>query len=62
MKFTFIANNDFDGVGQTAVNLSNNLNLMGQKCEVLVLHKKFKNNNTTILKRSLFKRLLLFFF
>lgn len=62
MKFSFIANNDFDGIGQTTINLSNNLNSKGQKCEVFVLHKKFRNGNTIILKRSFFKRLLLFFF
>ena len=62
MRFTFIANNDFDGVGQAAVNLSNNLNLLGQKTKVLVLHKKFNNKNIIILKRSIFKRILLYIF
>lgn len=61
MKFTFIANNDFDGVGQTALNLSNNLNSLGHKCELLVLHKKFNNKNTILLKRSFFKRIFVFF-
>ena len=60
MKFSFIANNDFDGVGQTALNLSKNLISNGQECELLVLHKKYKNKNTIILKRSFLKRLLLF--
>ena len=60
MKFSFIANNDFDGVGQTALNLSKNLISNGQECELLVLHKKYKNKNTIILKRSFLKRLLIF--
>lgn len=60
MKFLFIANNDFDGVGQTALNLANNLNHSNHNCKLLVLHKKKANNNTLIIKRSFFKRLLLF--
>ena len=60
MKFSFIANNDFDGVGQTALNLSKNLICNGQECELLVLHKKHINKNTIILKRSFLKRLLIF--
>ena len=62
MRFTLIANNDFDGVGQTVVNLSNSLNLLGQETKILVLHKKFNNKNTIILKRSIFKRILLYLF
>lgn len=62
LKFAFITNNDFDGVGQTAVNLSNNLNLLGNKTKVLVIHKKNNNKNTILLKRSIFKRILLFIF
>lgn len=60
MNFLFIANNDFDGVGQTALNLANNLNQSNHNCKLLVLHKKIINNNTLTIKRSFFKRFFLF--
>lgn len=62
MRFTFIANNDFDGVGQTVINLSNSLNYLGKKTKILVLHKKYSNKNTIVIKRSIFKRILLYAF
>ena len=39
MNFLLIANNDYDGVGQTAVNLSKNLIDKGHKSDLIVLHK-----------------------
>ena len=56
MNFLLIANNDYDGVGQTAVNLSKNLIDKGHKSELIVLHKfsnkKFCKKNPKIIYRK----------
>ena len=45
MKFLLIVNNDFDGVGQPAVNLSSNLKKKGHKTKIITLHKKSENKD-----------------
>lgn len=58
MKFLLIANNDSDGVGQVAINLSKNLNLLGHKSTTIVLNKTLKIKNLIKVKRSLPKRII----
>jgi len=60
MKFLLITNNDTDGVGQPAVNLSNNLKNKGYDSKVLVLHKFTKSKDIEQIKRSLVLRIFLF--
>tara|TARA_Y100001970_G_scaffold292847_1_gene436141 strand:+ start:3931 stop:5196 length:1266 start_codon:yes stop_codon:yes gene_type:complete len=62
MKFLILINNDFDGVGQTAINLSNNLKKLNHKVKVSLLHSKTNNQNFKIIKRSLFLRIIAFLF
>ena len=56
MNFLLIANNDTDGVGQVAVNLSKGLNILGYKSKTLVLNKNLKDRDVFELKRSFIKR------
>ena len=56
MKFLLIANNDSDGVGQVAVNLGKELNLLGHDAKTVVLNKKYKNKKVFKLRRSFIKR------
>ena len=58
-EFLLIANNDYDGVGQTAVNLSKNLIDKGHKSDLIVLHK-FSNKKYVTKFRSFIARILLF--
>ena len=51
MKFLIILNNDFDGVGQPAINLSSNQK-KGHKTKIIVLHKKSENKDVIKIKRS----------
>jgi len=60
MKFLLITNNDADGVGQPAINLSNNLKKKGYNSKVLVLHKFTKSKDIEQIKRSLVLRIFLF--
>jgi len=60
MKFLLITNNDIDGVGQPAVNLSNNLKKKGFCSKVLVIHKFTKSKDIVEIKRSLVLRVFLF--
>ncbi len=60
MNFLLIANNDFDGVGQTAVNLSQNLIDKGHKSELIVLHKFSNKNFVKKIQRSIIARISLF--
>ena len=43
MKFLILMNNDFDGVGQTAINLANNLKKINQEVKISLLHSKSNN-------------------
>ena len=60
MKFLLMTNNDADGVGQPAINLSNNLKKKGYDSKVLVLHKFTKSKDIEQIKRSLILRVFLF--
>ena len=60
MKFLLITNNDTDGVGQPAINLSNNLKKKGHESKVLVLHKFTKSKDIQQIKRSLVLRIFLY--
>tara|TARA_B110000967_G_scaffold85475_1_gene88001 strand:+ start:4769 stop:6016 length:1248 start_codon:yes stop_codon:yes gene_type:complete len=60
MKFLLVTNNDFDGVGQPAINLCINLNAKGHESKVLVLHKSTNHKFVEKIKRSLFSRIILF--
>ena len=39
MKFLLVTYNDSDGVGQTVVNLNNNLNNLGHQSKIILLNK-----------------------
>ena len=60
MKFLIILNNDFDGVGQPAINLSSNLKKKGHKTKIITLHKKSENKDIIKIKRSIISRIFLF--
>ncbi len=60
MKFLLVINNDFDGVGQPAINLSSNLKKGGHKVKIITLHKTSKNNDVIKIKRSIISRFFLF--
>ena len=62
MKFLILINNDFDGVGQTAINLADNLKKLNQKVKISLLHSKTNNQKIEIIKRSLFLRIIVFLF
>ena len=62
MKFLILLNNDSDGVGQTAINLSNNLKKLSHETQVRLLHTKNGNQNIKIIKRSFFLRIIAFLF
>ena len=57
MKYLLITNNDTDGIGQTVINLFNNLKKQGQKVKLLTLHNYHKNKDIIKIKRSLILRL-----
>ena len=52
MKFLLIANNDTDGIGQTVVNLFNNLIKKGHDAKIIALHKFINHKNIIRIKRS----------
>ena len=60
MKFFILINNDYDGVGQVAINLANNLKKLNHKVKVSSLHSKIKNNDIQIMERLLFLRIISF--
>ena len=60
MKFFILINNDYDGVGQVAINLANNLKKLNHKVKVSTLHSKIKNNDIKIMERFLFPRIISF--
>ena len=57
MKFLLIANNDTDGIGQTVVNLFNNLIKKGHDAKIIALHKFINHKNIIRIKRSFLPRL-----
>ena len=60
MKFLLIINNEVDGVGQPAVNLSSNIKKKGHKAKIIALHKFTKNKDIIKIKRSIISRFFLF--
>ena len=60
MKFLILINNDSDGVGQVAINLSNNLKRLNHRVKVSTLHAKIKNENINIMARSFYLRIFSF--
>ena len=62
MKFLILTNNDFDGVGQTVINLSNNLKKLNHEAKVSLLHSKTNDQNIKIIERSIFLRITGFLF
>ena len=60
MKFLILINNDSDGVGQVAINLSNNLKRLNHQVKVSTLHAKIKNENINIIVRSFYLRIISF--
>ena len=52
MKYLLITNNDTDGIGQTVINLFNNLKKQGQKVKLLTLHNYHKNKDIIKIKRN----------
>ena len=62
MKFFLLANNDFDGIGQTLINLSLNLKKLNQEVEIGVLHCKINSNKINIIKRIFSLRVVSFLF
>ena len=53
MKFLLVTYNDTDGVGQTVVNLNNNLNTLGHQSKIILLSKSTKAKNTIKIERNL---------
>ena len=53
-------NNDSDGVGQTAINLSNNLKKLNHEVKISLLHSNKEDPNIKIIKRSFFLRIIAF--
>ena len=62
MKFLILTNNDFDGVGQTVINLSNNLKKLNHEVKVSLLHSRTNDQNIKIIERSIFLRIIGFLF
>jgi glycosyltransferase involved in cell wall biosynthesis len=60
MKFLILANNDDDGAGQTAVNLSKNLKKLNYQVKVNILHSRIKDPSIKILERSFLLRIFSF--
>lgn len=60
MKFLILINNDSDGVGQVAINLSNNLKRLNHQVKVSTLHAKIKDENINIIVRSFYLRIISF--
>ena len=50
MKFLILMNNDSDGVGQTAINLSNNLKKLNHEVKISLLHSNKEDLNIKIIK------------
>ena len=60
MKFLLVTYNDTDGVGQTVVNLNNNLNTLGHQSKIILLSKSTKAKNTIKIERNFIKRFIYF--
>tara|TARA_B100000795_G_scaffold59933_1_gene39994 strand:+ start:1790 stop:3064 length:1275 start_codon:yes stop_codon:yes gene_type:complete len=60
MKFLILANNDDDGAGQTAINLSNNLKKLNHQVKVNILYSRTKDTNIKIIERSFLLRIFSF--
>ena len=60
MNFLLITNNDTDGIGQTVVNLFNNLKKNGHSAQILTLHKFYNDKDIVKIKRSFFFRLFFY--
>ena len=60
MKFLLVTYNDSDGVGQTVVNLNDNLNNLGHQSKVILLSKSTQAKNIIKLERDLIKRFIYF--
>jgi len=60
MKFLLLANNDYDGIGQTLINLSLNLEKLNQKVEIALLHSRTKKKGIKIIKRLFIFRIVSF--
>lgn len=60
MKFLLITYNDSDGVGQTVVNLNNNLNNLGHQSKIILLHKSTQEKNIIKIERDSIKRFIYF--
>ncbi len=62
MKFLLISYSEFDGVGQHVANLNTNLEKLGHKSKVILLHKLNDTENNIIkIKRSFLSRIFFFF-
>ena len=61
MKFLIIAYSDVDGVGQHVISLNKNLKRIGHESQTILLHKSENDESLTLVKRSIFKRLIFFF-
>tara|TARA_A100001015_G_scaffold27927_1_gene31025 strand:- start:2040 stop:3305 length:1266 start_codon:yes stop_codon:yes gene_type:complete len=60
MKFLLVTYNDSDGVGQTVVNLNNNLNSLGHQSKIILLSKSLKAKDIIKIERDKIKRLINF--
>ena len=60
MKFLLVTYNDSDGVGQTVVNLNNNLNNLGHQSKIILLSKSTEAKNTIKIERDHIKRIIYF--
>ena len=62
MRFLLVAYNDFDGVGQTAVNLNSTLNNLGYNSKLILLDKTVNSKDIFKIRRSFIKRVFFYFF
>ena len=60
MKFLLVTYNDSDGVGQTVVNLNNNLNNLGHQSKIILLNKSTREKNIIKIERDRIKRFIYF--
>ena len=60
MKFLLVTYNDSDGVGQTVVNLNNNLNNLGHLSKIILLNKSTLEKNIIKIERDRIKRFIYF--
>ena len=60
MKFLLVTYNDSDGVGQTVVNLNNNLNNLGHQSKIILLNKSTLEKNIIKIERDRIKRFIYF--